>query len=251
MKPVVPLVGDMLMHSGYNCPLLLYIAALIQRSVIYRYSLIIDLFIACNMTFDHVAEFPLLMKELLLCFTEVMRHIRAFTCTGYVKTVRLVVQSADLFFVCDLNRSDVFFILVKWGFPAITGMVDERNEYIDKSLQAAKEANERLAGIQTECDELLKETRAEKARILKEAADRRDEIIAEAENRAKESGEKLISDAREQIRLEKEEALRSLRRQVAELSVQVAERVVLKELSTDEDQLLLIDRMIDDVKTGK
>ena len=78
----------------------------------------------------------------------------------------------------------VFFILVKWGFPIITRMVDERNEYIDKSLLAAKEANERLAGIQTECDELLKETRAEKARILKEATDRRDEIIAEAENRS-------------------------------------------------------------------
>ena len=145
----------------------------------------------------------------------------------------------------------VFFILVKWGFPMITDMVDKRNEYIDKSLDAAKKANERLEGIQKECDELLKETRAEKARILKEAADRRDEIIAEAENRAKESGEKLISDAREQIRLEKEEALRSLRRQVAELSVEVAERVVLKELATDEDQLLLIDRMIDDVKTEK
>ena len=145
----------------------------------------------------------------------------------------------------------VFLILVKWGFPMITDMVDKRNEFIDKSLDAAKQANERLAGIQTECDELLKETRAEKARILKEAADRRDEIIAEAENRAKESGEKMISDAREQIRQEKEEALRSLRRQVAELSVEVAERVVMKELSTDEDQLLLIDRMIHDVKTEK
>ena len=133
----------------------------------------------------------------------------------------------------------------------ITDMVDKRNEYIDKSLDAARQANERLAGIQNECDELLKETRAEKARILKEAADRRDEIIAEAESRAKESGEKMISDAREQIRLEKEEALRSLRRQVAELSVEVAERVVLKELATDEDQLLLIDRMIDDVRTEK
>ena len=145
----------------------------------------------------------------------------------------------------------VFFILVKWGFPVITDMVDKRNEYIDKSLDAAKKANERLAGIQNECDELLKETRAEKARILKEAADRRDEIIADAENRAKDSGEKIIADAREQIRQEKEEALRSLRRQVAELSVQVAERVVRKELSKDDDQLLLIDRMIDDVKTGK
>ena len=63
----------------------------------------------------------------------------------------------------------VFFILVKWGFPVITDMVDKRNEYIDKSLLAAKQANERLAGIQTECDNLLKETRAEQARILKEA----------------------------------------------------------------------------------
>ncbi len=145
----------------------------------------------------------------------------------------------------------VFFILVKWGFPVITGMVDKRNEYIDKSLHAAKEANERLAGIQKECDELLKETRAEKARILKEAADRRDEIMAEAEQRAREQGEKLISDAREQIRLEKEEALRSLRRQVAELSVQVAEKVVLKELSSNEEQLSMIDRLIDDVKKNR
>jgi F-type H+-transporting ATPase subunit b len=145
----------------------------------------------------------------------------------------------------------VFFILVKWGFPMITDMVDKRNEYIDKSLDAARKANERLAGIQTECDELLKETRAEQARIIKEASDRRDEIIADAESRAKESGEKIIADAREQIRQEKEEALRSLRRQVAELSVQVAEKVVRKELSTDGDQLLLIDRMIDDVKAGK
>lgn len=142
----------------------------------------------------------------------------------------------------------VFFILVKWGFPVITDMVDKRNEYIDKSLDAAKQANERLAGIQTECDELLKETRAEKARILKEAADRRDEIIAEAENRAKESGEKIIADAREQIRQEKEEALRSLRRQVAEISVQVAEKVVRKQLDSSEEQLSMIDRMIDDVK---
>ena len=145
----------------------------------------------------------------------------------------------------------VFFILVKWGFPMITGMVDKRNEYIDKSLQAARQANERLAGIQEECDALLKDARAEQARILKEASDRRDEIISDAESRAKESGEKLISDAREQIRQEKEEALRTLRRQVAELSVQVAEKVVRKQLDSDEEQLAMIDRMIDDVNTGK
>lgn len=145
----------------------------------------------------------------------------------------------------------VFFILVKWGFPMITDMVDRRSDYIDKSLEAAKKAAERLDGIQGECDALLKETRAEKARILKEASDRREEIIAEAERRAKEAGEKIISDAREQIRLEKEEAMRGLRRQVAELSVQVAEKVVMKQLESDEDQLQMIDRLIDDVKTDR
>lgn len=76
----------------------------------------------------------------------------------------------------------VFFILAKWGFPVIVNMVDKRNEFIDKSLDAAKQANERLAGIQIECDNLLKETNVAKASILKEATDRRDEIIAEASN---------------------------------------------------------------------
>jgi F-type H+-transporting ATPase subunit b len=130
-------------------------------------------------------------------------------------------------------------------------MVDKRNEFIDKSLDAAKQANERLAGIQIECDNLLKETNVAKTSILKEAAERRDEIIAEAIIQAREEGEKLISGAREQIRLEKEEALRSLRRQVAELSVEVAEMVVLKELSSSEEQLSMIDRMIDEVKAGR
>ena len=142
----------------------------------------------------------------------------------------------------------VFFILVKWGFPVITDMVDKRNEYIDKSLDAARKANARLDGIQKECDALLKETRAEQARILKEAADRRDEIIADAQTRARESGDKIIADAREQIRQEKEETLRSIRRQVAELSVQVAEKVVRKQLDSSDEQLSMIDRMIDDIK---
>ena len=145
----------------------------------------------------------------------------------------------------------VFFILAKWGFPVIVNMVDKRNEFIDKSLDAAKQANERLAGIQIECDNLLKETNVAKTSILKEAAERRDEIIAEAIIQAREEGEKLISGAREQIRLEKEEALRSLRRQVAELSVEVAEMVVLKELSSSEEHLSMIDRMIDEVKAGR
>ncbi len=142
----------------------------------------------------------------------------------------------------------VFFILVKWGFPLITGMVDKRNDYIDKSLAAAKKANERLAGIEKECNDLLKETRAEKARILKEASDRREEIVTDAMQQAREEGERIIAEAREQIRQEKEEALRGLRRQVADLSCQVAERILRDRLSKETEQLDMIDRMIDDAE---
>lgn len=142
----------------------------------------------------------------------------------------------------------VFIILAKVGFPMITRMVDKRSDFIDKSVAAAKEANEKLAGIQEECQKLLEETRKEQARIIKEATDRRNEILSEAEARAKESGEKLIADARLQIRQEKEEALRGLRRQVAELSVEVAEKVVSKELSDESSQLSMIDRLLDEVQ---
>ena len=144
----------------------------------------------------------------------------------------------------------VFFILVKWGFPMITDMVDRRSDYIDKSLDAAKKANERLAGIEKECNDLLKETKAERARILKDASDRRDEIVADAQQRAREEGEKIISEAREQIRQEKDEVLRGLRRQVAELSCQVAERVLRDQLGTGDGQIEMIERMIDDAEKG-
>lgn len=145
----------------------------------------------------------------------------------------------------------VFFILVKWGFPVITGMVDKRNDFIDKSLESAKQANARLADIQNECDRILQETKAEKARILKDATDRRDEIIAVAETAAKEQGERIITQAREQIQLEKEDVLRSIRSQVAELTVGIAEKVIRKELEGKEDQLQMIDRLIDEQKTNR
>ena len=71
----------------------------------------------------------------------------------------------------------VFFVLAKFGFPAIINMVDERNKYIDESLLKAREAQERLANIQKEGESILQEARAKQAQILKEAADTRDAIV--------------------------------------------------------------------------
>jgi len=142
----------------------------------------------------------------------------------------------------------VFGILAKWGFPAIVGMVEERKKFIDESLKNAHEAAEKLAGIQQESEKLVQEAREQQANIIKDAAATRDAIIADAQNKAKEDANRIINEARMQIESEKQAAIRDIRAQVAQLSVQIAEKVVRTNLQSDQAQMQLIDRMLDEVQ---
>jgi len=126
-------------------------------------------------------------------------------------------------------------------------LVEERKNYIDESLRKAHEANEKLANIQKEGESILQEAREQQALILKEATSTRDAIVAKAETQAKEQGEKLISDAKLQIEAEKQNAIRDIRSQVAELSVNIAEKILREELSSDKAQQANIDRLLDEV----
>lgn len=142
----------------------------------------------------------------------------------------------------------VFGILAKWGFPAIVGMVEERKKFIDESLKNAHEAAERLAGIQQESEKLVQEAREQQATIIKDASTTRDAIIAEAQTKAKDEANRILTEARMQIENEKQAAIRDIRAQVAQLSVQIAEKVVRQNLSSDNAQMQLIDRMLDEVQ---
>lgn len=156
-----------------------------------------------------------------------------------------------LIFWLLLAFSVLFFVLAKFGFPAIIKMVEERKEFIDESLLKAKEANERLAQIQVESESILKEAREQQAQILKEAMATKESIVAEAKVKAEREGEKLLQDAKNQIALEKENALRDIRSQVAELSVLIAEKVIRKELQNSSEQAAMIERLLDEVETNK
>ena len=145
----------------------------------------------------------------------------------------------------------VFFVLAKWGFPLITGMVDQRSDRINASIAKAHEAEKALSELSEKQAQLLEETRREQARILKEAADARDSMIATAKEQARDEASKLIEQARTQIAAEKESALRDIRSEVADLSVEVAEKVLREKLSTDEAQLALIDRMVGEITANK
>ena len=141
----------------------------------------------------------------------------------------------------------VFFVVAKFGFPAIIGMVENRKQYIDESLKKAHEASERLANIQKEGETMLQEARQKQAQILKEAADTRDAIVAQAQEKAREEGNRLIAEAKSEIESQKQAAISESRAQMAELSVKVAEKILRKELDSDAKQMETIDRLLDEV----
>ena len=142
----------------------------------------------------------------------------------------------------------VFAVLAKFGFPVITGMVDERKKFIDESLRNAHEAAEKLANIQQESEAMVQQAREQQSAIIKDAGTVRDAIIAEAQNKAKAEAARIMEEANLQIEREKQAAIRDIRAQVAQLSVQIAEKVVRTNLSDDAQQMQLIDRMLDEVQ---
>ena len=141
----------------------------------------------------------------------------------------LLIPSTGLLFWMTITFLVVFFLLWKFGFPVITGMVKERQAFIDDSLRKAHEANERLANIQKEGESILQEAREKQAQILK--------------------GARLMEDARVAIEQEKKAAIADIRKQVATLSVEIAEKILKENLKGDKAQMDLIDRMLDDVST--
>ena len=144
----------------------------------------------------------------------------------------------------------IFFVLAKFGFPAIVNTVEERKKFIDDSLRKAHEANERLANIQAESEKLLQEARERQSVIMKEAAAARDNMIASAEAKAREESARIISEAKAQIETEKQAAIADIRQQVAALSISVAEKILRQHLSDDKKQMEYVDKLLDEVSAN-
>jgi len=142
----------------------------------------------------------------------------------------------------------VFGVLAKFGFPVITKMVEERKQFIDDSLRKAHEASERLENIKQEGEAILQEAREKQAQMLKEATETRDAIVEKAQEKAREEGARLLGEAKAEIEQEKQAAIADIRKQVAALSVEIAEKVLKQNLQGDKAQMDFINRMLDDVE---
>lgn len=161
--------------------------------------------------------------------------------------MNLLLPDSGLIFWMTLIFVIVFIVLAKFGFPVITGMVERRNARIADSLEAARKAEEALEHLNREQERIVAEARAEQALLKKEAAAERERMIAVAREQARAEAQKIIDEAKVHIEEEKEAALKDMRREVALISLTVAEQILRKEMKTDEAQRQLVDRLVDEI----
>lgn len=159
----------------------------------------------------------------------------------------LITPDFGLLFWMTIVFLIVLGIVSKFGFKVIVKMVNDRKDYIDSSLQKAHEANKKLANIKVESDALLQEARERQAAILKEAAATRDAIVEKAQDKAHEESNRLLTEAKVEIENQRQAAVIDIRKQVATLSVEIAEKVLREKLGDEKTQMDLIERMLDEI----
>ncbi len=155
--------------------------------------------------------------------------------------------SPGLFAVVTILLLALIALMVKFAWKPILNSLEERESGIENALAAAENARKEMQNLQADNEKLIKEARAERDAMMKEAREIRDKMIADAKEDAKEVTAGLIEKAQASIQHEKQAALAEIKKNVAELSIGIAESVIKKELSSKKDQLELVEGLLKDV----
>lgn len=160
----------------------------------------------------------------------------------------LLTPSTGLFFWQLVVFLALFFILAKVAWKPILASLKEREDSIQTALDSAERAKMEMAALQAGNEKLLKEAREERDKIIRDAREAASKLQDQIQNEAKKSADKMMADARAVINTEKQAALRDVKAQVALFSLQVAEKLLKKNLADDKSQKDLIETYIKDIK---
>jgi F-type H+-transporting ATPase subunit b len=142
------------------------------------------------------------------------------------------------------------FFLGKMAWKPILESLKERETSIQSALDSAEKAKAEMASLKSDNEKLLKEARIERDVILREAREAANRVHDQAQADAKKNADRIIADAKAVINIEKQAALRDVRTQVAHFSLEIAEKLIRKNLSSDKAQRDLVDGFIKDVKVN-
>ena len=161
--------------------------------------------------------------------------------------MELVKPAFGLIFWMCVSFGIILFILKKFAWAPILNTLDERETSIQTALDSAESAKEEMKSLQSNNEKILIEAKHERDLLLKDAREIREKMIADAKGLASKESDRLLKAARENIQNEKMAAVTELKNQVAVLSIEIAEKILKSELSSDEKQKSLISNLLQDV----
>ena len=158
--------------------------------------------------------------------------------------MHLVTPDIGLLFWMMVSFLTVFFLLKKFAWKPILNMLHEREESIEKALKTAEKAKAEIEMLKADNERIINEAYAEREKIFSDAQKIKEKIVGEAREQALREKDKILNDARNTIEAEKNSAIKEIRNAAAELSVQIAEKLIRHELSNDQKQKELVELMI-------
>ena len=161
--------------------------------------------------------------------------------------MKLVTPDIGLLFWMLVSFSIVLFLLKKYAWKPIMASLKEREGNIQEAIDTAKKTREEMAQLKSGHEQLIAEARLERDKILKEARDAKDAIINESKSKAQTEANDIMTRARDEINNQKMAAITELQNQVAKLSIDIAEKIIRHELTSDEKQKALMQSYLKEV----
>jgi F-type H+-transporting ATPase subunit b len=162
--------------------------------------------------------------------------------------MNLVTPEFGLIFWQTVTFLVVLFVLSRYAWKPILNALKDREHSIDNALQEADKARKDMERLKADNEKLLDEARIERDKILKTAHQLAQETRDEAKVQAQKDVDKMLADARSTIQAEKNSAIADIKKQVAILSIEVAETILQRELESPEKQKQLAADLIKDLK---
>jgi len=159
----------------------------------------------------------------------------------------LITPDASLIFWQTVIFLVVLFVLAKFAWKPILNGLNERENNIEEALLSAERAKNEMAQLKADNEKLLAEARRERDSILKDATAAANKLRDEAREQASQEGAKIVADAKAAIETEKKAALAEVKQQVAQLSLEIAEKILREKLSDDKAQKEYVSKLVKDL----
>ena len=164
--------------------------------------------------------------------------------------MELFTPDFGLIFWMFVGFGILFLILWKFAWPVILKSVDERANLIDKGVEYAQDAKQQLDNARAEADKYMQQARAQQTEMLRDADKMKTQIIEEARDEASKEAQKVMDAAKVSIDQSRKEAELQFKNEVSKFAIEIAEKMVRKQMNNDKAQSELVNKLLDEIENN-